>query len=244
MGGRLIVSLGSRRVAWRGAGEAGAAVHAGYPGSCLVEALAGAVRPDEVVVGSVAAADATRELRDSCREAWGLVPRELIATARVGSVRNVYADPARLGVDRWAAMIAAWRDHGGAVLVADCGTAVTVDYVTGDGRHLGGVIAPGIGLMRESLVSGTRLAPTSRLAPVPPLLGVDTELGITGGTLAAVAGLLSYVAEKVTARHGEPRAMLVTGGDATAVMRRLGRSWSHAPDLVLDGLELLAGEPV
>ncbi|MGH8160585.1 MAG: type III pantothenate kinase [Gammaproteobacteria bacterium] len=243
MGGRLIVSLGSRRVAWRGLGDPGVAVHAGEPGSCLVEALTDLPRPAEVVVGSVAGENVTRDLREACRKAWSLVPRELVATAKARGVCNAYAEPAGLGIDRWAAMIAARHAHDGAVLVADCGTAVTVDYVAEDGRHVGGLIAPGIGIMRAALASGTRLAPTSRLAPTPPLLGTDTELAITGGTLAAVAGLLAYVAEKTRARYGEPKAILVTGGDAVVVAPRLGKGWSHAPDLVLDGLELLAEEP-
>lgn len=242
MAERLIVSLGSQRVAWRGLGDSDVVVHAGRPGACLIEAFAGSPRPDDVVVGSVAPVPVVRDLREMCREAWGLVPRELVATASAGEVRNAYAEPARLGVDRWAAIIAAWKIHEGAVLVADCGTAVTVDYVAESGRHVGGLIAPGIGLMRESLASGTRLAPTSGLAPTPPLLGDDTELGVTGGTLAAVAGMLGYVAEKIAARYGAPHGMLLTGGDAVAVMPRLGKGWAHTPDLVLDGLELLAGE--
>ncbi|MGH8428572.1 MAG: type III pantothenate kinase [Gammaproteobacteria bacterium] len=240
MADRLIINLGSSRIAWRGAAGSGALLHAGEPGRCLMQALASNEPPDEVVVGSVAVTPVTAEFLSVCRAAWDVTPRELVAIREAYGVRNVYAEPARLGIDRWAALVAAYRAHGGGVLIADCGTAVTVDYVAEGGRHVGGLIAPGLGLMRAALANGTRLALTSEFAPVPPLFGTDTELGIAGGTLAAVAGLLAYVAEKTAARYGPPKAMLITGGDASAVRVRLGTGWSQAPELVLDGLELLA----
>ncbi|HEX5314875.1 MAG TPA: type III pantothenate kinase, partial [Gammaproteobacteria bacterium] len=158
MGRRLIVNLGSTRIAWRGAGGSDVRVHDGRPGQVIAGVLAGSEPPPEVIVGSVAAQPVTEEFLAACRANWDLDPCELVATREACGVRNAYAEPARLGIDRWAAMIAAYRAHGGAVLLADCGTAVTVDYVAGEGRHVGGLIAPGIGLMRKALASGTRLA--------------------------------------------------------------------------------------
>jgi type III pantothenate kinase len=240
MGGRLIVSLGSRRVAWRGMGKPGAARHEGVPSACFERVFATAPPPDEVVIGSVAAEAISRDLREWCRERWYLEPVELVATSEAHGVRNAYGKPAQLGIDRWAALIAAWKQFGGGVLIADCGTAVTVDYLAEDGRHVGGLIAPGLNLMRAALTTGTRLAPVSAHAPTPPLLGADTELGVSGGALAAVTGFIAYAAAKTGARYGLQRARLLTGGDANRVLPRLGRGWQAAPDLVLDGLELLA----
>lgn len=243
MSARLIVSLGSRRMAWRGVGDPGAAMHSNAPGACLQRAFEARPLPDEVVVGSVASEAANRDLRDWCRRNWRLEPRELAASAEAGGVRNAYREPARLGVDRWAALVAAYRRHAGGVLIADCGTAVTLDYLAEGGRHVGGLIAPGIGLMRDALGRATRLDPVSAHAPTPRLFGEDTELGITGGVLACVAGLLRYAAEKAAARYGLPHALLITGGDAEAVIARLDARWRWAPDLVLEGLEWLAEGP-
>lgn len=242
MSGRLLIDLGSRGMAWRGVGKPGATAHTGEPGECLARAFNSLSRPDEVVLGSVAAEPVTRKLRAWCRENWDREPREFAASAQACGVRNAYAHPAQLGIDRWAALVAAHKQYDGAVLIADCGTAVTADYMESDGRHIGGVIAPGLGLMREALPKVTRLAPVSRHAPTPRLLGTDTELGVTGGALAATVGMIRYVSEKTAARHGPPAAMLITGGDAQTVLPRLDSRWQAAPDLVLDGLEWLAGE--
>ncbi len=74
---------------------------------------------------------------------------ELVATSaeRFG-VRCAYADPSRLGVDRWVAVLAAYHAARGAACAIDAGTAVTFDAVDGTGAHLGGLIFPGARLAR------------------------------------------------------------------------------------------------
>ena len=70
-------------------------------------------------------------------------------------VTNSYRQPRRLGVDRWVAMIGAWAEFGKSCLVVDAGTAMTIDALDGEGRHLGGQIIPGVGLMATSLAGET-----------------------------------------------------------------------------------------
>jgi type III pantothenate kinase len=240
MTARLIVDLGSSRIAWRGASGSGTLLHAGEPGRCITGALAGGEPPDEIVVGSVAVTAVTAEFLSACRAAWGIAPRELVAGREACGVRNAYAEPARLGIDRWAALIAAYHVCGGGVLVADCGTAVTVDYVTDDGRHAGGMIAPGIELMRAALAGGTRIVPARRPVSPPPLFGTDTESAISAGTSVAIEGLLTHAIEQTAARYGKPHALLITGGEAPALLERVKEGWRYVPALVFDGLELLA----
>ena len=70
-------------------------------------------------------------------------PRFVTTAHAQFGVRCAYADPARLGVDRWVAVLAAYHAAHGAACVLDAGTAVTFDAVAADGRHLGGLIFPG-----------------------------------------------------------------------------------------------------
>lgn len=238
----LIVDLGSTNLAWCGPAGTGGARHAGAPGRVLVAALAESAPPEVVVVGSVAAAAVTAELRAACEGAWNAEVRELAAGAEAFGVRNGYRVPERLGIDRWAAMVAAFRRHGGPLVVADCGTALTVDVVDAAGRHRGGAVAPGLGLMRAALAAGTRLRPGPELAPPARLLGTDTEQGVAAGVCGAAVGLLRTVCSTVTQDYGAPRIALLTGGDAAVLRGWLDSDWVVAPGLVLDGLALLAGE--
>lgn len=241
MGGRLIVSLGNSRVSWRGPGMRGSAWHRGSPGACLADALAAHEPPAEIVVGSVARAPVAGELLAMCRARWNVIARELIANAEAYGVRNGYRRPETLGVDRWAAVVAAYHANPDSALVVDCGTAITVDYVGGDGRHAGGLIAPGLGLMRRSLLEGTRLRLAESPAAAPPGFGRGTEEAVAAGILDAAAGLIATALAETATRHGIPSQRILTGGDAADVLPRLGSGWACRPELVLDGLELLAG---
>lgn len=239
----LIVNLGSSRVAWRGPGGSGAGVHGGRPGALLAARLE-APLSRRVIVGSVAAAGVNEELHGTLGREWGIESRWLEATAEACGVRNGYDDPARLGVDRWAAMVAAFHDGGGPLTVVDCGTALTLDHVDAGGRHLGGLIAPGLGAMRAALGTTTRLPRETLGEPAPelPELGRDTAKAVAAGCMAAVAGLIERTQARIADSRGGACRLWITGGDADAVMTRLAAHWRHAPGLVIDGLALLAGE--
>lgn len=164
---------------------------------------------------------------------------------RVATVENAwdgfklgYADARRLGVDRWLAMLAV-RDRlagGETALLADCGTAITVDYLSKD-EHLGGVIAPGLKLMSAALNSHTADLPMTSTCQDRPseIWAHSTDAAIVSGCLAAATGLLARQYQQV---EGMGVAWL-TGGDAALLSKQLP-SWAVAPELVLEGLRIWA----
>src|SRR5260221_2473034 len=77
------------------------------------------------------------------------------ASQEYHGLTNGYLNPSLLGADRWLALIGAWTLARSALCVVDAGTAVKVDSVDASGQHLGGLIAPGIHMMREALMSKT-----------------------------------------------------------------------------------------
>ncbi|WP_250456325.1 type III pantothenate kinase, partial [Caballeronia sp. ATUFL_M2_KS44] len=91
-----------------------------------------------------------------------------------------YADPARLGSDRWAGMIAARAAYPGEhLLVATFGTATTLEALRADGVFTGGLIAPGWSLMMESLGSHTAQLPTLDAASAREALSQTRSLFAT-----------------------------------------------------------------
>lgn len=161
--------------------------------------------------------------------------RRFISRARAFGVTNGYRNPEQLGADRWAALIAAWRIIQGRVLVADCGSAVTLDLLAADGRHLGGYIFPGLQMMRRALHQGTAGLPEVKDGNIG--LAVNTDDAIAAGTLLAVTAAI----ESIVARH-KNLPCLLTGGDAEAVGRYLQLPCQHEPDLVLKGLVIAGRE--
>lgn len=151
-----------------------------------------------------------------------------------------YSDPERLGADRWHALIGARaRFPRGAIIVISAGTATTVDSLAADGSFLGGVIAPGMEMMRRSLAAGTAQLP---LAAGEYVAHPDnTDDAIHTGVLEAQMGLIERRMRRLRETVGGGIHVLVSGGSAEPLVRLLGAQADPAqlafePDVVLRGL--------
>jgi len=174
-----------------------------------------------------------------------------IAGRAAAGVRNAYRDTWRLGADRWVAIIAA---HALArrrpVLVANIGTALTLDAVSDDGRHLGGAIAPGPSTMIASLLNGTRgirvrargarTAGSVRRAGTSRLFAADTASALDAGAAYAAAALVDRAAAEARIALRLRPLVLLTGGGAAALRTYIRGPVRVVPDLVLQGLAVLA----
>ncbi len=212
----------------------------GDPAEPVLSWLATHARPGEVevAVGSVVGGLGPRLV--AALGAQGCQAAAEIHGAWDFGLRITYEDPRRVGVDRIAAAAAAFAANpaGYAVVVADAGTAITVDAVDADGTFRGGIIAPGLRLGLEALRGGTSLLPRVELNPEATLFGTSTRACLEAGALHGGAALLDGLCERMTAALASPVQAWLTGGDADllhAVTRRFGRC---DPALVLRGLAL------
>lgn len=158
-------------------------------------------------------------------------------TAALG-VRNGYAQPERLGSDRWAALVGARARGPVATVVVMAGTATTVDALAADGRFLGGYILPGLRLMPKSLYERTAgIRPgDGHWADFPDRTADAVASGVLAATAGAVVGMVLSLG-----RHapGQPVRTLVSGGNGPALlarMRALGLAPEYQRDLVLEGV--------
>jgi len=148
-------------------------------------------------------------------------------------LRIAYAQPEKLGVDRFLAMLAAQARGDGAALVCGIGTAITLDLVDADGRHRGGRIAPSPTLMREAL--------HARAAQLP-LAGGDyhafaanTADALASGCEGAALALIERSRDAARDTLGSTPRLLLHGGGSEALLPRLENA-NHVPALVLEGL--------
>ncbi len=151
-------------------------------------------------------------------------------------------EPSTLGADRAVNAIAAHAKHGGDLIVVDFGTATTFDSVDFNGAYKGGIIAPGINLSLDALVSNTAKLP--RIAIEAPhsdsVIGRNTEdqmlIGVFWGYVAMIEGLIA----RMRAEIGRPAKVVATGGLAILFDRHT-EIFDHVdPDLTLEGLAILA----
>ncbi len=241
----LLVDAGNTRIKWvmRAATREvarGDLVHAGMaPGKLGAHLWGRLERPGRVVIASVAGPVISGALAGWCAEAWGL-EADLISTQASGfGVTNAYAEPWRLGVDRWVALIGARAGYTGACCIVDCGTAITLDALAADGRHLGGQILPGVRLMRAALYRDTRQIPPEACGEVE-LFGRSTRDCVCAGTTYTVTAAVDAIARQMAAAMDGPVTRILTGGDAADILPRLSEPFVLDADLIFDGLACMA----
>jgi type III pantothenate kinase len=164
------------------------------------------------------------------------------STDKECGVINAYHNPEQLGVDRWLALIAAYDLFKfKSICIVDCGTAITIDVLSANGKHQGGLIIPGINTMQESLLNNTYALKQLNVELASEnkniLLAHDTHRGIKLGSLYAAIGLIEYVINNL-----EPIKLIITGGDAPVLMSVLKRPYKYIPDLVLQGLRVIVNQ--
>jgi type III pantothenate kinase len=174
-----------------------------------------------------------------------VTPEFVAVQAEQFGVRCAYADPSRLGVDRWIAVLAAHRLAPGAACVIDAGTAVTFDAVDASGRHLGGLILPGPRLLAAALDRstsdiGATPAPGARPSGLD-LLGKSTDTAVGNGAMLALTGALERAIAAVDGSLEGRAKVYLTGGDADALRAWLESEVDLRRDLVLEGLALFLG---
>lgn len=171
-------------------------------------------------------------------EAAGITPTWLTAEADFGDVKNTYLSPRQLGVDRWMALIAARQHTRETALVVSVGTAMTVDALSAAGTFLGGVIVPGVHLMRQALQQGTARVEvaTGDWQAFPR----TTDDAVQSGIVAALCGAIAQQHARLAEVAGTVPRCLLTGGDAEAVLSHLSVTAEHVPALVLEGIDCVA----
>jgi type III pantothenate kinase len=196
-------------------------------------------KPDEMICTCVAGEEFEQAFVQWCQKTWSLQPLFVHATEQACGVSNAYTRADRLGADRWAALVAAHRLLPGPSCIIDCGTATTIDVMQADGQHLGGLILPGMRLMRESLSGRTHMLVEESEGGNTTLFARNTADAINGGALYAVVATLDRVYSDVDQTLGEKVNRVITGGDAEDLLPLLQAEAVFLPDLVLQGLAII-----
>jgi len=146
--------------------------------------------------------------------------------------------PEKVGMDRLCVAAAAYAKVQSACVVADFGTALTVDLVSDNGIFLGGTILPGVSLSAKALKEHTALLPLVTIEHPNAMLGKDTENAINSGIFAMMRGALREITEQYASDIGRWPPLLVTGGNAELIGGACDFVDYIVPNLCLDGIAL------
>ncbi len=146
------------------------------------------------------------------------------------------------GVDRLLNAAAAWDRTREACIIVDAGTALTVDFVDGDGTFQGGAIAPGAALQLQSLHDRTDALPELQLTTPDDgePFGRSTGQAMIKGVFHGIRGAVQRLVEQYAEYYGAFPKVIATGGDAETLFKGEGLIDTIVPDLTLRGIAATA----
>ena len=171
-------------------------------------------------------------------------------SAQLAGVTSAYSEPHKLGADRLVAMIAAYHlETSQASIVVDSGTATTIDAVDAQGKHLGGLILPGIDLCSQSLLEKTEMLALfneSKNGYEPNVFSTNTKQAIASGSIFGLAGAIRNIClimEKEIQHTNNTKLVikkLICGGSASKLLPYLPEEFKHHDDLLMKGLKIIS----
>lgn len=198
--------------------------------------------PEQVWIASVASSAACMQLTQWVETHWHVLPHLMKVSETACGLKCGYRQPQQLGVDRWAALIAAYAHYPHGACVVDCGTAVTLDVVDGQGQHLGGFILPGVGTMQQALLQRTAICANAEVEMGNLEWGNDTDSCIALGTRKAIVALIEQSIERMQAAGICDPGLLITGGEVELIEPLLQVDCERRDALVLEGMKIYAHE--
>lgn len=203
----------------------------------LQQLLSLSFAPEKIWISSVADEQSEKQLSKILVEQWGVEPWFARSEKQTNGLVNSYADPARMGVDRWLAMLAGREKFSGRICVVDAGSALTIDVVEASGLHEGGYILPGPALMERALLFDTDRVRFSEEAAYELTPGRSTAEAVRHGIAVAQAGAVRMVLTQLNIAESQ---LVLCGGGGETLQSLLGGSGILSPDLIFEGLTLMA----
>ncbi len=232
----LQLDVGNSAVKWRLVAEQDVLAR----GSCdpkeletIAEQLPQGANPGGIWIASVASQAVNATLASDLETLFGIAPWFAQTQAQTGGLTNSYAEPGRMGVDRWLAMLAARARFPGALCVVDVGSATTIDLIADDGVHEGGYIIPGPRLMERALLLDTDRVRFDDEIGYSLTPGRSTAEAVRHGIALAQIGAVTSITDL------DARTMVLTGGGAPVLSSLLSIRCHFIPDLVFEGLAIM-----
>jgi type III pantothenate kinase len=151
-----------------------------------------------------------------------------------------FPEPSTIGADRLANAVSVAQRHGAPAIVVDFGTAVTFDIVSKGRQYVGGVIAPGLGVMTDYLYDRTALLPRIDLEEPVEAIGKSTRAAMLAGAVYGYRGLVRQIITEVVAELEGRATIVATGSYAALIAAKLPELQIVDPDLTLEGLRIIA----
>ena len=205
----------------------------------------------KLIVVSVLGDQFAKKIQGYCRQ-YTIELSIIHSQLEAYGIKNSYEEPQRLGGDRFVGMIAAHHlrpdQH---CITISCGTAVTIDAITAQGEHLGGLILPGLQQFSDRLIKKTALLTSEKTKKISLFANNTADALASGrifGLVEAINGISSRMEGKllkINHLEGKQQTMhsvqtIICGGDAETLHPYLSESVQREDDWLMQGLQVIA----
>ncbi len=204
-----------------------------------------------LVLVCVLKADFIQKIEEYCRQ-LNIEIKIVRSQAKAYGVSNAYDTASLLGADRFVGLIAAHQlipdQH---CIIISCGTAVTIDAITVNGQHLGGLILPGLQSFSECLIKKTALLNTPNMAKTT-LFAKNTADAMTSGSILGLVEAINGISSQMKGELLKIKCLgektdpmnsvqtIICGGDAKLIHHYLPNSVQREDDWLMQGLQFIA----
>jgi len=194
-------------------------------------------KKDGVIVVSSVQPAWTQQVADICKKEFDEKVKVIGKDVPL-PIETALDDNMEVGTDRLVSAAAAFAVVQDAVVVADFGTAVTIDLVDKEGVFLGGCILPGFELSAKALQSGTAALPEVEVtSPIDPI-GANTRQAINCGLYYSAVGALETAVRRYAEQLGKWPQVIATGGAVHIIKEDCEFVDSWVPNLAVKGVIL------
>ena len=197
---------------------------------------------DEILLTSVISVKENKLIVDKLKKIFKCRVKQIKSSSNLLGVTNGYIQPAKLGDDRWATIVASYFLYRKPLIIVDCGTAISIDIVNAKGIHLGGYILGGFDGYSKSFKNAYHLKnikikedAVSQKKSFPN----KTEDGITEGYLLMVISAIENTYNHIKKNQKTSPKLLISGGYGKIISKRLSVKNKYEPDLVLKSIGLI-----
>ena len=198
---------------------------------------------DEILLTSVISVKENKLIIDKLKKIFKCRVKQIKSSSNLLGVTNGYIQPAKLGDDRWATIVASYFLYRKPLIIVDCGTAISIDIVNAKGIHLGGYILGGFDGYSKSFKNAYHLKNIKikeDTASQKKYFPKKTEDGITEGYLLMVISAIENTYNQIKKNQKTLPKLLISGGYGKIISKRLSVKNKYEPDLVLKSIGLIA----
>lgn len=198
-----------------------------------------------IIISSVISQKNTMLIKEKLRKVFNCEIKQIKSSENLLGVTNGYNIPRKLGADRWVTIVASHISFRKPLIIVDCGTAISIDCVNKNGRHLGGYILSGYNGYAQAFANAHNLKNIKlKSSNIYNKKSLPKKTGdaITSGYVLMVASAIEKIYDDMLYKFKDKPALIMTGSYAKQILPYVSISVIYERYLVLKSLGIISNK--